>query len=60
MVYHVGSEHDPSLDAGIAWDSFGASWPTRSPILSARDAALPRLAEFDSPFSYAAAGRESE
>src|SRR3954452_4388502 len=37
MVYHVTSEHDPSLDAGIHWNSFGAPWPTEDPIVSQRD-----------------------
>src|SRR5437016_170214 len=31
MVYHVTSEHVPSLDSGIRWDSFGATWQTPSP-----------------------------
>jgi len=52
LVYHVTSEYAPSLDAGIRWDSFGAEWPEQSPLLSARDAALPALDDFRSPFRY--------
>jgi dTDP-4-dehydrorhamnose 3,5-epimerase len=50
VMYHVTSEHNPSLDAGIAWNSFGADWPDSSPVLSQRDANFQSLAEFDSPF----------
>jgi dTDP-4-dehydrorhamnose 3,5-epimerase len=52
MVYHVTSEHDPSRDAGIRWDSFGAAWPTEAPITSQRDASFVTLADFKSPFVY--------
>ena len=54
-VYHVTSEYAPSLDVGVRWDSFGAAWPDRSPVLSARDAALPGLRDFVSPFIYGVA-----
>jgi dTDP-4-dehydrorhamnose 3,5-epimerase len=50
LVYHVTSEHCPAADAGIRWDSFGFAWPIENPHLSPRDAALPGLAEFVSPF----------
>jgi dTDP-4-dehydrorhamnose 3,5-epimerase len=50
MAYVVGSEHDPERDAGIRWDSAGIPWPVDNPVVSARDQALPPLAEFDSPF----------
>jgi dTDP-4-dehydrorhamnose 3,5-epimerase len=53
MMYHVTSEHVPALDRGIAWDSFGAPWPNRAPVLSERDASLPPFAEFESPFRFA-------
>ena len=52
MLYHVTSEHQPQFDTGIAWNSFGAEWPTRSPILSQRDASLPTLQDFVSPFLF--------
>lgn len=53
MIYHVTSEHQPQFDKGIAWNSFGAQWPTESPLLSPRDASLPKLKDFVSPFMYA-------
>jgi dTDP-4-dehydrorhamnose 3,5-epimerase len=52
MVYHVTSEHDPARDAGIHWNSFGAAWPSTTPIVSTRDSAFPTLADFKSPFVY--------
>jgi dTDP-4-dehydrorhamnose 3,5-epimerase len=52
MLYHVTSTHVPSLDAGIAWDSFGAPWLEPAPRVSKRDAALPRLSDFKTPFRY--------
>jgi dTDP-4-dehydrorhamnose 3,5-epimerase len=52
MVYHVTSEYEPSLDGGISWNSFGAEWPDLSPIISARDAALPAFGDFETPFRY--------
>ena len=52
MMYHVSSEHDPARDAGIHWGSFGMAWPSRQPIVSARDSALPELREFVTPFDF--------
>ena len=52
VVYEVTSEHSPSHDSGIRWESFGASWPESAPIISARDEALTPLAQFESPFRF--------
>jgi dTDP-4-dehydrorhamnose 3,5-epimerase len=46
MIYKTSSEHAPTHDAGIRWDSFGFDWGCPAPVLSARDAALPALADF--------------
>lgn len=50
MAYKVTTVYAPSNDAGIRWDSFGATWGVTQPIISARDLAHPALADFDSPF----------
>ncbi len=50
MVYKTTTEHAPSHDAGIRWDSIGFDWGATAPIVSARDSAHPALADFDSPF----------
>lgn len=41
MVYKTSSEHAPSHDAGVRWDSFGFDWACEQPILSTRDLAHP-------------------
>jgi len=53
MVYHVTKQHCAAADAGVRWDSFQAPWPVDSPVLSARDAALPALRDFQTPFEFA-------
>lgn len=50
MVYKTSTEHAPSHDAGVRWDSIGFDWDVRQPTISARDAAHPTLADFASPF----------
>jgi len=47
VLYKVTSEYAPELDRGIIWDdeTLAISWPVSVPILSAKDAQLPRLQE---------------
>lgn len=52
MMYKTSTAHAPDLDHGIRWDSAGIRWPVMAPILSARDAGLPSLDQFASPFRY--------
>ncbi len=49
-VYKVTTAHEPKYDSGIFWNSAGITWPCTSPIVSERDARLPTLHEFASPF----------
>ena len=51
MIYKTSTEHAPSHDAGIRWDSFGFDWGLDTPIVSARDVSHPALADFKSPFT---------
>jgi dTDP-4-dehydrorhamnose 3,5-epimerase len=53
VAYLVGTEHAPSDDTGIRWDSVAADWPVADAIVSERDAAFPSLADFASPFRMA-------
>jgi dTDP-4-dehydrorhamnose 3,5-epimerase-like enzyme len=46
LVYKTSSEHAPSHDTGIHWNSFGFDWQCDTPILSPRDQALPAFAAF--------------
>lgn len=52
--YKVDAPYDASADAGLAWDDpdLGIDWPGGAPVLSDKDKALPRLADFDSPFVF--------
>lgn len=51
VSYAVETAHDPTCDRGVRWDSCGIPWPLNGlPTISARDAALPALASFESPF----------
>ena len=55
VSYKCSDTYAPDCDGGIAWDSAGIDWPLpagTAPELSAKDAALPALAAFDSPFPY--------
>jgi len=57
IAYKVSDYYDPASDGGIRWDDpeIAVSWNLPAgcePILSAKDAALPFLADFDSPFPY--------
>jgi dTDP-4-dehydrorhamnose 3,5-epimerase/CDP-3, 6-dideoxy-D-glycero-D-glycero-4-hexulose-5-epimerase len=50
MVYKTSTEHAPSHDSGIRWDSIDYDWGVDNPIISARDLSHPALADFSSPF----------
>jgi dTDP-4-dehydrorhamnose 3,5-epimerase/CDP-3, 6-dideoxy-D-glycero-D-glycero-4-hexulose-5-epimerase len=51
MHYQTSTAHQPDADTGIHWASFGFAWPVVSPVVSSRDAGLPALAPFRSPFA---------
>jgi len=51
MVYKSSAVHSPDHDTGIAWDSFGYSWPEKEKIItSERDSRLLPFSHFKSPF----------
>jgi dTDP-4-dehydrorhamnose 3,5-epimerase len=54
VVYKVTAEYAPDLDRGIIWNDvdLAIAWPVREPILSAKDARLPRLRDADHDFVY--------
>lgn len=53
LSYWVTAEHEPAHDDGIHWDSAGIAWPLEvEPIVSARDEALTRLSDFETPFAF--------
>lgn len=57
LLYAVTTGYVPAADAGVRWDSAGIPWPLAEPLLSARDAALPLLADYPSPFLDPDSGR---
>lgn len=57
VVYKVDDFYAPECDGGIVWNdpTIAVDWALPAgaePVLSPKDVALPRLAEFDSPFAY--------
>ncbi len=52
ILYATSTEHVPEADRGIRWDTIGLPWPIADPMISARDAGFPALAEFESPFRF--------
>lgn len=56
VIYKVTDYYAPECDGGIRWNDpdISVAWPAalEAPALSAKDAVLPFLAEFDSPFCY--------
>lgn len=54
LVYNVTSVHAPESDSGIRWDSAGVDWGAATPLVSDRDAGLPPLSQFSTPFSFSA------
>jgi len=52
MLYAVTHVWEPSCEGGVRWDTAGVEWPFSDPIVSGRDARLPPLGSFVSPFEY--------
>ena len=56
VVYNVDDYYAPEADSGVIWNDpdLAIDWPLDGiePVLSAKDRALPRLSEIDSPFKY--------
>jgi dTDP-4-dehydrorhamnose 3,5-epimerase len=55
VMYKVSSPYAPAADGGVRWDSAGIDWPLppgARPEISGKDATLPPLAAFASPFPY--------
>lgn len=50
MVYKTSTEHQPTHDLGILWNSFGFDWKCNEPIVSGRDNSHVTFDQFSSPF----------
>lgn len=55
VLYKTTAEYSPAHEAGIRWDDpdLAIPWPVRPPIVSARDAALPKASEAAISFEWA-------
>jgi dTDP-4-dehydrorhamnose 3,5-epimerase len=56
VLYKVTDYYAPASEAGLLWNdpALGVPWPGIEPMINARDAAWPALADFDSPFTFKA------
>lgn len=55
IMYKVSDYYAPQHEGGVCWDDpdLAIDWPQQGdPVLSAKDAALPPLSAFDSPFAF--------
>jgi dTDP-4-dehydrorhamnose 3,5-epimerase len=55
VMYKCSALYSPAHEMGVIWNDprIGIAWPfAQEPLLSAKDAALPPLAQFASPFDY--------
>jgi dTDP-4-dehydrorhamnose 3,5-epimerase len=54
VLYKVTNDYAPELDRGIIWNDpeIGIEWPISGPLLSPKDAQLPRLSKVDNDFLY--------
>lgn len=54
IIYKCTDYYAPECDGAVAWDSCGIDWDMgdQAAILSDKDAVAPKLADFDSPFTY--------
>lgn len=61
VLYLVTDEYARDLDRGILWNDpeIGIAWPIAEPILSPKDARLPRLREADNDFQFGKEGGSS-
>ena len=57
LLYWMSEEFVSELDRGIVWNDpdLAIRWPVSNPVLSARDARLPRLRDTEHDFVYRAA-----
>lgn len=47
LMYCTSSLHSVDHDRGVRWDSIDVDWPAAPSVISARDAAMPPLADYE-------------
>lgn len=50
MIYKTSTEHAPSHDTGLKWDSFGFDWGCAHPVMSDRDQRHAEFSTWKTPF----------
>ena len=57
VQYKCSDVYAPDCDGGVRWDdpAIGIDWGVSAPVLSAKDAVAPLLADVVSPFKWVAA-----
>jgi dTDP-4-dehydrorhamnose 3,5-epimerase len=52
VLYKVTDYYAPAAEAGLLWNdpALNIAWPGIAPVINARDAAWPPLAQFETPF----------
>jgi dTDP-4-dehydrorhamnose 3,5-epimerase len=50
LLYSTTTEHAPSHDSGVLWNTLGIDWPVRHVITSERDNSFPKFSDFKTPF----------
>jgi dTDP-4-dehydrorhamnose 3,5-epimerase len=55
VLYKLTDEYAAQLERGVRWDDpdIGVNWPIANPVISERDAQLPRLRDADNNFEVA-------
>jgi dTDP-4-dehydrorhamnose 3,5-epimerase len=57
VIYKCSDYYAPECDGAVAWNDpdLAIDWPLEGdPVLSGKDSAAPRMADFDTPFTYEA------
>ncbi len=52
ITYKCTDFYAPECDGAVLWNSLPIDWPTRTPLLSDKDAQATPFDDFDSPFHY--------
>jgi dTDP-4-dehydrorhamnose 3,5-epimerase len=58
LIYKTTAEYSPLHERAILWSDpqIGIQWPIREPIVSAKDASAPLLADVENDFTWSASG----
>lgn len=54
VMYKVSDTWEPAVDRGILWNDpeVGVAWPSKEPLVAAKDAAMPPLSRAENTFTF--------